>query len=55
MTLRKKFAEELISDIEIKPDKIYRTTLSPVIFGYGPVRTKDLVLEGKLPKSLSAD
>jgi hypothetical protein len=44
---RKKVSVELIG--EILPDQIYRTTLSPAIFGYGKQRTDDLVRTGELP------
>jgi hypothetical protein len=36
--------------IEIQPDRIYKTTLSQEIFGYGPQRTNDLIKKDKLPK-----
>jgi hypothetical protein len=42
---RKKVSVELIG--EILPDQIYRTTLSPAIFGYGKQRTDDLVRTGE--------
>jgi hypothetical protein len=46
MTKRKR-SELLIS--EIRPDQIYRTTLSPVLFGYGPQATRDKIRSGELP------
>jgi hypothetical protein len=48
MTARKKQVE-LIGNI--KPDQIYRTTLSPAIFGLGPQATVDKVKSGELPPS----
>jgi hypothetical protein len=44
---KKKVTVELIGGIQ--PDKIYRTTLSPVIFGYGPQATRDKIRKGELP------
>ena len=34
---------------EIQSDRIYRTTLSPAIFGYGPQATRDKIRNGELP------
>jgi hypothetical protein len=34
---------------EIHPDRIYRTTLSPIIFGFGPVTTREKIRTGELP------
>lgn len=48
MTARKNKVE-LIGNI--KPDQIYRTTLSPAIFGLGPQATVDKVKSGELPPS----
>jgi hypothetical protein len=48
MTAKKK-PVELIGDI--KPDQIYRTTLSPAIFGLGPQATSDKEKIGELPPS----
>jgi hypothetical protein len=47
MTRRKSAPMEMIEDI--KPDRLYRTTLSNQIFGYGQQRTKDLIDAGELP------
>jgi hypothetical protein len=44
---KRKDSSELIG--AILPDQIYRTTLSPAIFGYGTQRTRDLIREQKLP------
>jgi hypothetical protein len=44
---KRKVSTELIG--EILPDQIYRTTLSPAIFGYGQQRVIDLVEMGELP------
>jgi hypothetical protein len=35
----------------ILPDAIYRTSLAPTIFGYGPQRARDLEKSGQLPPS----
>jgi hypothetical protein len=35
----------------ILPDQIYRTSLAPTIFGYGPQRARDLEKSGQLPLS----
>jgi hypothetical protein len=34
---------------DIQPDRIYRTTLSSTIFGYGPQATRDKIRNGELP------
>jgi hypothetical protein len=34
---------------DIQPDRIYRTTLSSAIFGYGPQATSDKIRNGELP------
>jgi hypothetical protein len=44
---KRKASTELIG--EIQPDRIYRTTLSPAIFGYGPQATRDKIKSGELP------
>jgi hypothetical protein len=44
---RRKLEVELIGDIQ--PDQIYRTTLSSIIFGYGPQATRDKIRNGDLP------
>jgi hypothetical protein len=44
---RRKIEVELIGDIQ--PDRIYRTTLSSAIFGYGPQATRDKIRSGDLP------
>jgi len=44
---RRKLEVELNGDIQ--PDRIYRTTLSPAIFGYGPQATRDKIRNGDLP------
>jgi hypothetical protein len=44
---RRKIEVEPIGDIQ--PDRIYRTTLSSAIFGYGPQATRDKIRNGELP------
>jgi hypothetical protein len=44
---KRKVEVALIGDIV--PDRIYRTNLSPAIFGYGPQATKDKIESGELP------
>jgi hypothetical protein len=47
---RKRITVETIG--EIQPDVLYRTTLSPFIFGYGPQMTHDKIIAGELPKPI---
>ena len=47
MTRSKDVVTEMLD--QIQPDRIYRTNLSPQIFGYGPERTRDLIAAGELP------
>ena len=44
---KRKIEAELNGDIQ--RDRIYRTTLSSAIFGYGPQATRDKIRNGELP------
>ena len=44
---KRKIEVEPIGDIQ--PDRIYRTTLSSAIFGYGPQATRNKIRNGELP------
>jgi len=49
VTRPKKEIEELTPIGKIDPDRVYRTNLSPQLFGYGPQRTRDLIKLRQLP------
>jgi len=46
---RKRRTVELIE--EIRPDRVYRTTLSEELFGYGPQAAREKARNGELPLS----